>query len=120
MPPARVLIYMETDKTVPLLAWLDSQPAKVQHKVLARVERLSEVGHEMRRPEGDYLEDGIYELRIRYRRENYRVLYFFHEGRAVLLHGVKKEKRIPGRALDLARRQLERFKIDPDLHTYRE
>jgi hypothetical protein len=29
-----------------------------------RLERLREMGHELRRPEADFLRDGIYELRV--------------------------------------------------------
>ena len=53
----------KTNGSVPLLKWLDAQPAKVQDKCIVRVERLAEMGHGLRRPEADYLRNGIYELR---------------------------------------------------------
>jgi phage-related protein len=61
-----------------VLEWLDELPAKAQAKCRIRLERLRELGHQLRRPEADYLRDGIHELRIRLRRINYRMLYFFH------------------------------------------
>ena len=68
-------------------------PAKVQDKCYLRLERLREMGHEMRRPEGDYLRNGIYELRVGLRGVHYRILYFFHEtAAAVVSHGLVKEQ----------------------------
>ncbi|MEI9479621.1 MAG: type II toxin-antitoxin system RelE/ParE family toxin [Deltaproteobacteria bacterium] len=55
-----------------LLEWLDKLPAKIQDKCAARIKRLQVFGHERRQPETDYLRDGIYELRVRYRADNYR------------------------------------------------
>jgi phage-related protein len=78
--------------TVPVLDWLDRLPAKVQDKCRVRIERLRDLGHELRRPEADYLRDGIYELRVGFRGMNYRMLYFFHgKVAAVLAHGLVKE-----------------------------
>jgi Gp49-like protein DUF891 len=62
---------------LPLLEWLDELPGKVQLKCTARISRLAEMGNELRRPEADYLRDGIYELRASYQGINYRILYFF-------------------------------------------
>ncbi|MHC4177493.1 MAG: type II toxin-antitoxin system RelE/ParE family toxin [Planctomycetota bacterium] len=78
MPETTVVFFAEDDGSAPLLTWLDQQETKVQDKCLVKVERLAELGHELRRPEADFLRDGIYELRVRYRRVNYRMLYFFH------------------------------------------
>ena len=58
-PLARVDVfyYREDAHTVPLIRWLDDIPAKARQKCLARLQRLEELGHELRRPEGDYLRD---------------------------------------------------------------
>ena len=103
-----------------MLTWLDGQPPKVQDKCLVRIERLAELGHELRRPEADLLEDGIYELRVSFRRVQYRVLYFFHEGDAVLAHGLIKEGRVPSADLVRAQRRRDAYTADPAAHTYRE
>ena len=39
-------------------------PLKVQDKCYLLLERLREMGHELRWPEADFLRDGIYELRV--------------------------------------------------------
>jgi hypothetical protein len=61
-----VVFYREEDCSVPLLEWLDGLQRKPREKCLARLARLEELGHELRRPEADFLRDGIYELRAAY------------------------------------------------------
>ncbi len=46
------------------LDWFSELPAKAQDKCYLRLERLRELDHELRRPEADFLRDGIYELRV--------------------------------------------------------
>ena len=53
MPTIEVVIYQEDDGEVPLLKWLDALPARAQDKCLVRIERLRDLGHELRRPEAD-------------------------------------------------------------------
>ena len=63
MPRISVVFYQEDAKTVPVLDWLDRLSAKAQDKCRVRIERLRDLGHELRRPEADYLREGNYELR---------------------------------------------------------
>jgi hypothetical protein len=63
MPRISVVFYQEDAQTVPVLDWLDRLSAKAQDKCRVRIERLRDLGHELRRPEADYLRDGIYEFR---------------------------------------------------------
>ena len=79
MPRSRVVIYCERDGSAPFIEWFESLPSHAKDKVLVRIERLREVGHELRRPEADFLRDGIHELRATVRGVHYRVLYFFHK-----------------------------------------
>ena len=64
MPKTKVVFYQEDTDTVPVLDWLDTLPSKALDKCRVKIERLQEFGHELRRPEADYLRDGIYELRV--------------------------------------------------------
>jgi phage-related protein len=94
MPKTTVVLYCEEDGSCPFLEWLDELPVKVKAKCLLRVERLRELGHELRRPEADLLRDGVYELRASLQGVHYRILYFFHGGvAAVVAHGIVKERR---------------------------
>src|SRR5512139_2436544 len=84
-------------------------PVKVQAKCVERIDRLGELEHELRRPEADFLRDGIAELGASYQGVHYRILYFF-VGKAVVVlsHAVTKEREVPAKAIDLAvkRKQL--------------
>ncbi|HEY6200599.1 MAG TPA: type II toxin-antitoxin system RelE/ParE family toxin [Candidatus Binatia bacterium] len=121
MPKTALVFYQEDADTVPVLDWLDRLPAKAQDKCRVRIERLREMGHELRRPEADFLRDGIYELRVGLAGINYRMLYFFH-GRiaAVLAHALVKEREVPPRDIDEAIRRKRKFELDPERHTYKE
>lgn len=77
MPRTNVLIYRDDDGTAPFLDWFDGLPRKAQDKCRVKIERLRGLGHELRRPEADYLRDGVYELRVRMQRVNYRMMSFF-------------------------------------------
>ena len=57
MPKSRVLIYCEADGAAPFLDCFGSLPPYAKDKVLVRLERLGELGHELRRPEADLLRD---------------------------------------------------------------
>jgi phage-related protein len=105
----------------PFLEWFDALDIPVQDKCLVKLERLAELGYELRRPEADYLRDGIYELRVKYHRTNYRMLYFFH-GRetAVISHGLKKERRVPPNEIDRAVKRKVRFDANPQRHRFHE
>ncbi len=119
MPALKVVFYREDDGTVPLLDWLDNLSARAKAKCRVKLTRLEELGHELRRPEADYLRDGIYELRIGLGGVNYRMLYFFHgTTAAVLSHGLVKKRAVPAKEIDAAVERGRRFGQDPKGHTY--
>src|SRR5437764_819134 len=96
VPQTRIVLFREAGGTVPLLEWLDRVPEAARDKCTVRIRRLAALGHELRRPEADYLRDGIYELRARLGSSNYRILYFFAGRLAVVLtHGLTKEDVVP-------------------------
>ncbi len=119
MPKAAIRIYREADGSVPLLAWLDEQPEKVQDKFTVLLEMLAEKGHELRRPHCDFLESGIYELRARFRNVQYRILYGF-VGRSIVLlsHGCTKEAKVSKQDIRRAVDNLARYRHRPEAHTY--
>jgi len=124
MPETELLFYREDDGSVPVLDWLDDLAKRDRRAYLKCREvigRLALMGRELRRPTADLLEDGIYELRARVGRVNYRVLYFFH-GRdvAILAHGLTKERAIPKADLARALERKAKFETDPKRHTQQE
>ena len=121
MPRTKVVLYREEDGSCPFLAWFGGLPAKIQDKCFLRLERLQEMGYELRRPEADLLRDGIYELRTSLQGVHYRILYFFHGTvAAVVSHGLVKERVVPPREISRAVERKKRFEADPRRHTYEE
>ena len=117
MPQTQVVLYRETDGSCPFLDWITALPVKAQIKCLHAVERLRDMGHELRRPQADYLRDGIYELRVGLQGIHYRMLYFFH-GRsvAVIAQGLIKARAVPPEEIDRAILRKRRFEASPELH----
>ena len=106
---------------MPFLDWFDRLPVKARDKCTVRIERLRDLGHDLRRPEADYLRDGIYELRSSLRGAQYRILYFFHRRRAVVLsHGLIKERAVPPREIAKAIKRKAAFEQAPERHTFEE
>lgn len=121
MPETKVVFYKEDDGIVPALDWLDSLPPKVKAKCRVRIDHLKALGYELRRPEADYLGDGIYELRVRRRRVNYRILYFFYENiAAVVSHGLVKERRVSPKEIDKAIERKQKYEQNSERHTWEE
>ena len=93
---------------------------KVQAKCTERIDRLGELGHELRRPEADFLRDGIYELRSSYQGVHYRMLYFFAAKAVVVLsHGLTKEPEVPPRDIDQAVQRKQMVEADFEKFTFR-
>ena len=121
MPRIRVVLFREEDGSCPFLEWFNELPTKVQDKCYLRLERLRELGHELQRPEADFLRDGIHELRIGLRGVHYRILYFFHGAiAAVVSHALVKERLVPPKEIDRAFQRKKRFEASPSRHTYEE
>ena len=120
MPRVHLIAYQEQDGSVPLMGWFESLPRKALDKCRVRLRRLSELGHELRRPEADYLTNDIHELRAKHRNVNYRMLYFFHGGNAVVVsHGFSKQQaKVSKSEIALALRRKSAFESSPPHHTY--
>jgi hypothetical protein len=107
MPPTRVVCFRDSRGRLPVREWLRDllrRDRRAHAKLVVRIERLAERGHELRRPEVDYLRDDIFELRARIGRVNYRILYFFHgQDVAVLARALTKEDGVPDADIDRAR-----------------
>lgn len=117
MAQTEIFLYQDEKGTIPLYAWLDALPTKAQDKCIARISRLAEFGNELRRPEADYLRDGIHELRASYQGVHYRILYFF-SGKAVVVlsHGLTKEREVPPKDIDLAIKRKKQ--VETDFHRF--
>lgn len=122
MPSCVVVFYRDDDGGAPALDWIRAvgrRDQRIVQKLQARIERLEELGHELRRPEADLLRDGIHELRARLGTTNYRLLYFF-DGRnfAVIVHGLTKEADVPATEIERALDRRRRYERDPKAHRF--
>lgn len=106
MPKTKVVFFRERDGAVPLVDWLETLSGRAQAKCRVKIERLREMGHE---------------LRVGLQRVNYRMLYFFHGGIvAVVSHGIVKEGTVPAREIAVAIKRVELFRRNPSRHTHKE
>jgi len=124
MPRTELIFFKDDDGRVPVREWLvqlRQRRPRAFAKCVVRIRRLAELGHELRRPEADMLRDGIYELRSRDARVNYRILYFFH-GRnvAILAHALTKEDKVPNADVDRALHRKAAFQQNPAAHSHEE
>jgi phage-related protein len=118
MPWVQIRFFREADGSIPAVDWLAGLSPKARLKCRVKLERLAELGYEMRRPEADYLDQGIYELRATLRGVHHRMLYFFVGRWAVVVsHGIVKEDRVPRREIDLAILRRTLVVRDPMRHT---
>lgn len=123
MPSIRVVFYQEQEGDAPVVEWLRDLNAnnhKAYDKCRAAIARLALLGHELRRPEADYLRDGIYELRVRLGSVNYRLLYFFHgQTASVIAHGLTKEAAVSAADIKRAIARKGIFTANPTIHTFK-
>ena len=119
--PATEVLYYRGAESVPLLDWLDGLQLRARYRCLARLKRLEDCGHELRRPIADYLGAGIYELRAACEGVNYRMLYFFHgRSAAVVSHGfVKQRATVPLAEIQRTVERKRRFEETQVAHTFK-
>lgn len=118
----QVVLFRDRKGNTPLLDWLDELPDKAVVKCRTLIERLEQEGNKLRRPEADYLEDGIYELRAKLGRVRYRMLYFFFgTAAAVITHGfAKQQSKVPAREITRAQKARAAFVASPAAHGWEE
>lgn len=112
----QILFFRLSNGKEPANEFIRKQDAKTRAKILTVLEHLKLLGNKLRDPYSKYLEDGIFELRIRNGNNQYRVLYFFFEGRKIILTNgfIKKTQKTPITYLEQAknyrRLYLEEYK----------
>jgi phage-related protein len=125
MPETRIIFYRDEQGNAPALQWLEEleqSDLKGMLNCVNRIQQLAVNGYELRRPLADFLRDGIYELRAKHRRVQYRILYFFDgQNVAIVAHAiVKKGEAVPDIEIDRAIERRQLFVADPEAHTYEE
>jgi len=121
MPRTAIRAFTDGQGVVPIIDWLENleeADARAHRKCLQRILLLEQFGRELRRPLADMLRDGIFELRSKVGRVNYRIMYFFC-GRDVccISHGLTKEGKVPDGDIELALRRKRLVERDLDKYT---
>jgi len=70
----RVIFYRSAYGKCHIEKFVEDLPVEDAEEVVASIAALRELGNKARRPLADYLEDGIYELRARRLKKQFRVL----------------------------------------------
>lgn len=103
--------YEKKDGTKPAEEFILDQDPKMRAKLFTMLEFLEEKGPELREPYSRPLGDGIFEMRAKQGSDITRVLYFFVEGKKVILtHGyVKKTRRTPPPEIQRAKKYRSNY-----------
>lgn len=96
--------FFERNNQIPAQEFILKQNKKVQAKILQKINLLEEYGNFLKEPNSKYLQNGIFELRIKERGNNYRILYFFFIGNKIILTNgfFKKTQKTPKREIKKA------------------
>ncbi len=107
----RVDFFKKADGTCPVEEFLDSLDVKMRAKVVMGLSLLRRNGPLLREPYSKPLGDGIFELRTQQANNITRVLYFFFDGRQIIMTNgfVKKTRRTPPGEIALAKRYREEY-----------
>ncbi len=121
MPQTQLFLFAEDSGESSVHEWLKSigeKDIKALANCIAKIRLLAETGHELRRPHADILRDGIYELRAKRGRVQYRILYFYHDQNVALLSNglIKKGSAVPPAEIDKAIQRKKQYEQNPDKH----
>jgi phage-related protein len=107
----KIVFYTTPRGDSPVRDFLDGLDIKARLKAGSFIDLLAREGHRLLRPYTDTIRGKLRELRIPYRTNQYRVLYFFFlKDYIVLLHGfTKKTQEVPGREIGQAERYMQDF-----------
>lgn len=84
----KITYYKTESGRSPVAEFIEALEEHEKKKAAAYITKLEMLGHNLRRPVADYLDDGIYELRPK---GNRIFFFFFFRNTAVLVHAIKKK-----------------------------
>jgi phage-related protein len=91
-----IVFYRNESGSSPIEKFIANLNDHEKIEIAAHLDALRQLGLEARRPLVDYLEDGIYELRIRLVKKQIRILYFFFQrDKIVVTDGFIKKSKNP-------------------------
>ena len=103
--------YQLPNGTKPAEEFLDSLDTKMRAKALHSLSLLEEFGNQLREPYSKQLEDGLFELRIKFASDISRLFYFFVVNHTIVITNgfVKKTMKTPPREIERAKRYRADF-----------
>ncbi len=92
-----VYFYRKEDGSCPVVEFLDSLETKLRAKVFGGISLLKQNGARLREPCSKSVGDGLFELRTKQGSDITRVLYFFFDGKEIVMTNgfVKKTQKTP-------------------------
>lgn len=121
MAKVEVVFYCQPNGRCEFLEYLDSSTLIVQAVALRLIEKLEENGPTLTRPHSGALGAGLFELRGPNSAKQLRILYFFHEGKAVITNALEKKSRaVPEDDIKKANERRRAFIEDPQRHTWKD
>lgn len=107
----KAIFYINADGGSPVEEFLDRLDESAKGKIASRIDFLGKHWHQVRRPLVDYLEDGLYELRVQFAKVRVRVIYaYMFKDYIVLLHGiVKRTAKVPENDKRIAKQRRIHF-----------
>ncbi len=87
-----IAYYESSSGRYPVAKFIESLDVKSKAKIARTIDLLEEFGANLGMPYVRYLENQLWELRVRYSHKRHRIIYFLYNGREfVLLHGFTKK-----------------------------
>ena len=98
--------FKKQDGSCPVEEFLDSLDNKMRAKILLAIALLETNGPQLREPYSKPLGDGIFEIRAKQGNNITRTLYFFYDGKQIILTNgfVKKTQKTPPEEIALAQK----------------
>ena len=112
-----IIFFKEENGEIPIIDWLDELPEKAQDKCLAKLKRLEDLGHELRRPEADSCATGSMSFESAHGSIIESSTSFMVARRLWSLMACEGAS-VPPREIDKAVERKERFDTDPKRHTF--
>lgn len=107
----QVEFYEKENGEVPVSDFLKNIDTKMRAKAVKEIQILSEYGNRLREPYSKHIQDGIFELRIKFASDISRIFYFFFDGDKIILTNgfIKKTQKTPKEEIEKAIKYKEDY-----------
>ena len=107
----QVEFYEKENGEIPVNDFLLSLYEKTRAKAAKEIRILSEYGNKLREPYSKHIQEGIFELRIKFASDISRIFYFFFDGNKIILTNgfIKKTQKTPKEEIEKAIKYKEDY-----------